>query len=115
MGTKSNSNIFSPFSPSSIGKKDKPETPANITELFIRDLMDLNSVIIAMKEKSLNVPVVKKICNDYKLCYYYKQSHPDMTAKTCPNKGTALQSGQFLEIEYDQSVIGGIIMELENE
>ena len=38
-----------------------------------------------------------------------------MTAKTCPNKGTALRSGQFMEIEDDQSVIGGVIVESENE
>lgn len=114
-GTKSNTTPFSPFLPSSIGKEDKPETPANITDLPIGDPMDLSSAIIAVKGKSLKVPGVKKICDDYRLCYYCKQSHPGMTAKTCPNKGIALRSGQFMEIEDDQSVIGGVIVESENE
>lgn len=38
-----------------------------------------------------------------------------MTAKTCPNKGTTLQFGWFMEIEDDQSVIGGVIVESENK
>lgn len=77
--------------------------------------MDLGLAIIAVKRKSLKVPGVKKICNDFKLYYYCKQSYLGMTAKTCPNKGTALQSGQFMEIKDDQSVIGEVIVELENK
>lgn len=77
--------------------------------------MDLSLAISAVKGKSLKTPGVKKICDDYKLCYYCKQSHPGMTAKTCPNKSTALRSGQFLDIEDDGSVVGEVIIELENE
>lgn len=99
----------------SIDKKDKPKTPANITDLFIGDLMDLSSVIIIVEGKTRKVPGVKKICNDYRLYYYCKQSHPGIMAKTCPNKGTTLQSGQFIEIEDDQSMIERVIVELENK
>ena len=77
--------------------------------------MDLSSAITAVKGKSLKIPGVKKICDDYKLCYYCKQSHPGMTGKTCSNKGTALRSGQFLDIKEDQRVVGGVLVESENE
>ena len=115
LSTKSNINTFLPFLPSSIGKEDKPETPANVTDLSIRDPIDLSSAIIAVRRKNLKFPGVKKIRNSYRLCYYYKQNHPGMTAKTCPNKGKVLRSGQFIEIRDDQSVIRGIIVESEKE
>ena len=38
-----------------------------------------------------------------------------MTAKTCLNKGTALQSSQFIKIEDDQNVIREVIMESKNK
>lgn len=115
MGTKSNTVTFLPFLPSGIGKEDKTETPASIIELFIEDPMDLSLAIIAMKEKSLKVPGIKKICNDYKLYYYCKQNYPGMTAKTYQNKSTILQSGQFIEIKNDQCVIGKEIVKSKNK
>ena len=105
--TKANTPTFSPFLPASNHSSSvKLETQSTTTELPVEDPMNLSSAITAVKGKSLKVPGVKKICDDYKLCYYCKQSHPGMTAKTCPNKGTALRSAQFLEIEDDQSVVG---------
>lgn len=89
-GNKPNSTTFLSFLPSSIGKEDKLETLANIMELLIEDSIDLSLAIIVIKGKSLKVPSVKKICNNYNLCYYCKQSHPSITTKTCPKKGTAL-------------------------
>lgn len=77
--------------------------------------MDLSSAITAVKGKIFKILGVKKICDDYKLCYYCKQSHPGMTTKTCPNKGTALRSGEFLDIEDNQNVVGGIFVESENK
>lgn len=85
------------------------------TDLPVGDSMDLSLTIIAVNGKSLKVLRVKKIYNDYKLCYYYKRSHPSIMVKTCPNKSTTLQSGQFLEIENDQGVIGGVIVKSENK
>ena len=38
-----------------------------------------------------------------------------MTAKTCSNKGKALQFGQFMKIEDNQSIIERVIVESENE
>ena len=114
--TKASTPTFSPFLPASNHSSSvRSETQSTTTELPVGDPMDLSSAITAVKGKSLKVPGVKKICDDYKLCYYCKQSHPGMTAKTCPNKGTALRSAQFLEIEDDQSVVGGVLLESENE
>lgn len=85
-------------------------------EVFIGDLMDLSLSITLVKGKSLKVlPGVKKICNNYKLYYYCKQNHLDIMAKICLNHGTFLQSNQFMEIEDDQCVIKGVILELENK
>lgn len=33
---------------------------------------------------------VKKICNNYKFCYYYKKSYLDIITKTCLNKEIVL-------------------------
>ena len=85
--------MFSPLQPNNTTGNDlKSETQSIMTELPAGDLLSL--AIIAVKGKTLKIPGVKKICDDYKLCYC-KQSHPGMTAKTRPNKGTALRSGQF--------------------
>ena len=82
--------MFLPFLPSGIGKNDQAETPTSITELAIRDLIDLRLTIIAMNRESLKVLGVKKICDNYKLYYHCKQNHFCMTAKSCLNKDTTL-------------------------
>lgn len=66
------------------------KTLVGITELSIGELIDLSLAIIMVKEKSPKVLDIKKICNNYKLYYYYKQNHPCITAKTWPNKDTIL-------------------------
>ena len=38
-----------------------------------------------------------------------------MTTKICPKKDTVLRSAQFLEIEDNQSVVGGVLLELKNK
>ena len=77
--------------------------------------MDLSSAIIVIKEKSLKVPEVKKIRNNYKLYYYFKQNHPGISAIICPNKVTTLQSVQFFEIEDNQSMVRGVFFQSKNK
>lgn len=86
MGTKLNTTIFLSFLSSSISIKNMSEISANIIELSIIDSIDLSSAIIVVKGKSLKVLDVKKICNKYKLYYYYTQNHPSITVKVCLNK-----------------------------
>lgn len=40
----------------------------------------------AVEGKKLKTPGVKKICDDWKFCYYCKPSHPGQKAINCPNK-----------------------------
>ena len=108
--------MFSPFLPASNHSSSiKSETQSITTKLPVRDLRNLSSAITTVKKKSFKVSGVQKIGNNYKLCYYYKQSHPSITAKTCPNKGTAQQLAQFLKIKDDQSVVEGVFLESENK
>lgn len=59
----------------------------------------MSSAIIAVKEKSFKISKVRKICDDYKLYYYCKKNHTDMTTTTYLNKSIALQLSQFLDIK----------------
>lgn len=60
------------LSMATINNKTKPEYTFTATKLLVGDPIDLSLAIITVKRKSLHVPGVKKICDDYKLCYYYK-------------------------------------------
>lgn len=53
--------------------------------------MALNFVITIVKEKSLKIPRFKKIYNNYKLYYHYKQNRPNVIIETHLNKITTLQ------------------------
>lgn len=88
--TKLNTTMFLPFSIFDISKKDKTEISVSITKFFVEDLINLNLAIIAVNWKSLKVPNIKKIYNNYKQYYYYKENHLDMMVKKCSNKGTNL-------------------------
>ena len=61
-------------------------TPAAVPSLPAGDPMDLSSAMAAVKGQSLKVPGVKEICEQWRLCFYCKQSHPGKTAIDCPNK-----------------------------
>lgn len=45
----------------------KLEIQFTIIEFLVKDAMNLSFTIIIVKEKSIRIPEVKKICNDYKL------------------------------------------------
>ncbi len=48
--------------------------------------MNLSFVIVIIQDKILIVSEVKKICNKWKLCYYYKLQHLSKIIKECSNK-----------------------------
>ncbi len=63
-GTETNTTTFLPISSSSIKMKLKPLS--GVTDLFARKQINLNSVVVVVKKKSLKVPDIKKICDYYK-------------------------------------------------
>lgn len=79
----------------------KLKSLSGVTDLFARKQINLNSVVVVVKKKSLKVPDIKKICDYYKLCYHCKQNHFNIMAKKYLSKGTILQSGQFMETFND--------------
>ena len=75
-----------------------PASPA----LLIGDPMDLSSAMAAVKGQSLKTEGVRKICEDWKLCFYCKLQHPGKSATDCPNKRTNLRSMELEAPDIDQ-------------
>ncbi len=48
--------------------------------------MNLSFIIVIVQDKILIVSEIKKICNKWKLCYYYKLQHSSKIDKECSNK-----------------------------
>jgi hypothetical protein len=68
----------------------------------IGDPMDLSSAMAAVKGQSLKTEGVRKICEDWKLCFYCKLQHPGRSAADCPNKKINLRSMELQNPETDQ-------------
>jgi len=79
--------------------------------------MDLSQAQTVVKGLKLTVPGVRKICDDFRLCYYCKLSHPGKMARDCPNKSkdraTNLCSAEIYEdlVGDQQSIDGGIAID----
>ena len=67
-------------------------TPAAPVAAAGGDPMDLSSAMAAVRGHKLTDPGVRKICDDWKLCFYCRRQHPG-TIGDCPNrKTTAVRS-----------------------
>lgn len=72
-------------------KKGKLKIPNTIIVFFVKDLIDLNLANLILKRKFLKILIVKKIYNDYKLCYYFKKNYFNIIVKTCLNNNISLK------------------------
>jgi hypothetical protein len=68
----------------------------------IGDPMDLSSAMAAVKGQFLKTEGVRKICEDWKLCFYCKLQHSGRSAADCPNKKINLRSMELQNSETDQ-------------
>lgn len=65
-------------------------SPTIVTPLPAGDPMDLSQALALVKGRSLKVDGVRRICDQWQLCYYCKLQHPGFTAINCPNRGRKL-------------------------
>ena len=78
-----------------------PALPPVAVDLPAGDPMDLTQALAFVKGQSLKAPAVRKVCNDWQLCYYCKLQHPGKTAINCPNKGNKPSEVRALVL-YDE-------------
>ena len=63
------------------------EFNAEILLLFSeKEFMNLNQIQIAVKELSIKISDIKKICEKFNLCFYCKLQHSDFDIRNCFNK-----------------------------
>ena len=93
----------------------KCELQSDITKFHFGETINLRLAIVVLKRKSFKVPNVKKLCDDYKLCFNCKHSPPGITAKICLNKNNTPRSNWFIKITIHQNLIGDEIENLENK
>ena len=75
-----------PISPRQSELLLSPPLPPPPAPLPVGDPMDLSSAMAAVKGHSLKTEGVRKICEDWKLCFYCKRQHPGKSTIDCPNK-----------------------------
>jgi hypothetical protein len=62
----------------------------SIAMMFSENSMNLNSIMIAIKSQSLKTHEIRKICKNWKLCFYCKQQHSSKSTIDCLNKKSLL-------------------------
>jgi hypothetical protein len=54
--------------------------------MLIENFMNLSSIMTTVKDQSLKTNEVRKICENWKLCFYCKQQHSSKSIIDCLNK-----------------------------
>jgi hypothetical protein len=70
----------------------------SIAMMFSENFMNLSSIMTAIKNQSLKAHEIRKICENWKLCFYYKQQHSSKLIIDCSNKKSLLTHLRAIEI-----------------
>jgi hypothetical protein len=80
-------------------------TSVSIAMMLSENSMNLNSIMTAMKNQSLKAHEIRKIYENWKLCFYCKQQHSSKSAIDCLNKKSFLTHLRAAEISLVVSLL----------
>jgi hypothetical protein len=75
-------------------------TNVSIAIMFNENFINLSSIMTAIKNQSLKAHEIRKICENWKLCFYCKQQYSSKSIIDCSNKKSSLTHLRAVETSF---------------